>query len=126
MAGIQRDLGLQSVRVKKDELLEKLKSNCEKHTAEYTIALVGYKDDVRSQLVKLVSELDAGRRIKSSISFDEPQCHKEDYEIVIEMLEMSIDEYIDLSMSEFRQYVQDKWTWKEKFMTTNSKYLSLG
>jgi len=124
MAGIQRDLGLQSVRVGKDDLLAVLRTNLEKHVSEYDAALVGFKEDVKVQLATLLKDVEDGKRIRTTISFDEPQNHRDDYETVIQMLEMSVDTHIDLTMNEFKQYVQDKWSWKDKFSMTNAKYVN--
>lgn len=38
-----------------------------------------------------------------------PVSHEEQYEEVIQMLEMSVENEITLSKHEFQSYVQDKW-----------------
>jgi hypothetical protein len=46
-----------------------------------------------------------------------------DYDRVIRMLEMTVDEIITIGAVEFQQYVMDDWTWKEQFTASNSAYL---
>ena len=116
--------GLALVKVKKEVLLAKLKENLTSHVDEYNTALEGFHVSVVDELKLLLKKAKAGDKIKRNIQFDEPSCHEEDYKTVIEMLEMSVDDEVYLTSSEFKQYVQDQWHWKEGFSMTNMKYIS--
>ncbi|NIU00294.1 MAG: hypothetical protein GWN01_04965 [Nitrosopumilaceae archaeon] len=118
------DKGLNLIKVQKNELLEKLLANRTNHVEEYEKAVEGYREAVIEELQGYLDDAIEGRRVKTHIIFDEPSCHKKDYDTVIEMLQMSVDDEICITMNEFRQYVQDQWNWKESFSMTNSKYLS--
>ena len=116
--------GLNLIKVEKEELLKKLIDNRTKHVAEYESAVDGFKTSRIEELQRHLDRAIAGEPVRNNISFDEPACHTDDYDTVIEMLQMSVDEEIYITMSEFKQYVQDKWNWSNSFSVTNSKYLS--
>ena len=115
--------GLNLIKVEKQELLEKLVDNRTKHVSEYEQAVDGFRQSVIDELTEYLDRAKSGKGVRTTITFDEPRCHEDDYSTVIEMLEMSVDEEIYITMSEFRQYVQDKWHWKDSFSTTNMKYI---
>lgn len=115
--------GLNLIKVQKAELLQKLLDNREAHVAEYNEALEGFKKERIRELEKFLVNAIEEKEVPQSITFDVPKSHESDYTTVIEMLEMSVDEEIYITMQEFRQYVQDKWSWKGAFSLTNSKYI---
>ena len=41
------------------------------------------------------------------------------------MLELSVDDVITLSETEFDQLVMDEWNWKQSFVATSSFYKSI-
>ncbi len=100
---------MQEVKVSKTKLLSTLKTNREKHVQIYNDALEGVRVEYKKLLEKEIKKLDDGKSVKTSISIEMPQNHEEQYNEVIDMLEMSIDDEVTLSRHEFQQYVQDKW-----------------
>ena len=116
--------GLNLIKVKKDVLMQKLLDNKKSHVQEYKKAVEGFKQSVVDELQRYLDRAIEGKRIKTYIQFDEPECHDADYDTVIEMLEMSVDEEVYLTTPQFKHYVQDQWTWKEGFSLTNSKYIN--
>ena len=73
-------------------------------------------------LDKMLADARAGRRISRSINLAEPTDHTSDYERVIMMLEMSVDDTIVLNAGEFDQYVRDVWSWSRYDATTLGEY----
>lgn len=125
---------MQSVNVKKEELLEKLKANREKHIADYKEACKGYvvavkealeagQTAIADRLVVLgaegVDDLNLHR-----ISFDvlQPKSHEKAYNQVIQMLEMSVDDELNLEADQFACYVMDDWDWKRDFDNASLHY----
>lgn len=51
-----------------------------------------------------------------------PQNHAKDYDQVIAMLEMCVDDELSIRSDEFACYVMDDWDWKEDFLHTNKRY----
>lgn len=65
----------------------------------------------------MLADAGAGRRISRVINLAEPVDHTSDYERVIMMLEMSVDDTVVLNAGEFDQYVRDVWSWS--YQTTS-------
>ena len=132
--------GLQSVRVSKKYLLEKLYKNRTEHEKSYyeildarqkkIIAdLSGLRSKFNKELKRRLDEIGADREatpggISLPIYAPKPENHTKDYDKAISLLEASLDEEFELSYSEFNQYVNDDWAWKETFMTCSGSYIS--
>ena len=55
---------------------------------------------------------------------DKPLEYTDSYQLALDMLSMSTDDDILLTQEEFKQYINDDWSWKEMFQMSNSKYSS--
>jgi len=123
---------MREVKVRRSDLLEKIKANREKHIADYKEAVAGYKqaalaaiDDGVAKLRKQVDELDQDEVMALTPVYFElavPQSHAKDYDQVIAMLEMSVDEQLTIRSDEFAMYVMDDWQWKAAFERTKLSY----
>lgn len=113
---------MNTVKVRKDELLAKLKSNRENHRALFLEAQEGYRDLVIAELDKSLKDAREGREIRTYIRMDAPQDHTDDYDNVIEMLKMSVEDVVELKAIEFQCYVMDKWQWAQAAFLQNSAY----
>lgn len=100
---------MNNVTVSKEELLKVLKENREKHIQIYNDALEGIRVEYKKLLEKELKRLEDGKSVKTSLSIEMPTSHEEQYDEVIEMLEMAVSKEVTLSRHEFQQYVQDKW-----------------
>ena len=63
-----------------------------------------------------------GKRIEQYIRLPEPEDHTRDYDRVISMLEMDLTDTVELSESDYSQYVLDDWQWKRQCLGTNRAY----
>lgn len=126
---------MDKVRINKGELLDIVRSNLEKHQAEFEAAVSGYREKLTEELDKRLTRLrdeglavsDLDRQSRWSLQtlyqkFPAPESHTEEYERVIRMLELSVDDEIELTASSFEQLVMDEWGWKGAFAATNSRY----
>lgn len=113
---------MQSVLVNKDELLTKIKVNRDGHRAIFEEALEGYHLRVIELLEEAKQRALDNKRERITISIPYPEDHTDEYDTIISMLEMSLDEEIDLEAYDFQCYVLDKWVWKKQFLTSNSMY----
>lgn len=118
---------MKSVNVYKKELLTVLRENRTKHVNEYLSAVTVYRDDVVARLKKMLSDakVEAQKtepKFDLRIDLDAPKSYVESYDTAIKMLEMSTDEIIELSLQEFSQYVEDKWSWAAAFKSVTSIY----
>jgi hypothetical protein len=114
--------GLKMIKVKTADLLGKLKSNLELHKKEYTEASSGFKNHMIKELEKYLKKAMSGDFSTTSIHFEEPKSHIKDYEMMIEMLEMSVDEEVKVTVEQFRRYVKDEWDWTKQFKSLHTSY----
>lgn len=114
--------GNAGVTVKRDELLEKLKTNRDAHRAIFLKALEGYRTEAIKELDSMLSDARDGKRIRRAIMLIEPEDHTRDYNRVINMLTMCVSEVVFVTESEFAQYVEDDWNWKRQFIESTRGY----
>ena len=115
---------MQTVTVKKDELLAKLKENRKNHRKVFEEAIVGYKEKVVGELRKHLERAKRGERVPHHIQLDTPMDQTPEYDKAITMLEMSIHDEIELTANEFECLVMDRWRWKKQFVASNSIYVT--
>ena len=113
---------MNTVKVKREELLTKVRSNRDAHRTLFLKAQEGYRKLVIEELDRMLADAKAGRPIARSINLVEPADHTEDYDRVLAMLEMSVDDTVILGAEEFSQYVLDRWTWSRFATSTNKSY----
>lgn len=113
---------MDTVKVKKSELLKKLKHNRSEHREIFEEASEAFRKEVIKVLDKRLADARAGKRIKLRIDLIQPMDQTEEYDQAIAMCEMSVDDEITLSHDNFRNYVLDKWHWREQFITSNERY----
>jgi hypothetical protein len=111
------------VTVKKADLLAVMRENLSKHRAIFEEALDGYMSEAVRHLEIMLAEAKARKRIRRSLELIEPKDQSRDYQRVIRMLEMSVDEEIRITEAEFAQYVLDDWNWKTQFTASVSNYM---
>lgn len=131
-AVVQGRIPMREVKVNRLDLLIKVKENREKHVADYQESVLGYKqaalkaiEDGMRKLKRQVEELQAGEKIRlAAVSFDlaVPENHSKDYDQVISMLEMSVDDHMLIRSDEFAMYVMDDWSWRQSFEGTKAMY----
>lgn len=113
---------MRSVKIKTKELLEVLKENRKVHIKDFNEAREAYIIDATQQLQKMFEAARDERKIVRFIDLVEPKSYEDSYNTTILMLEMSDDKVVELTSSEFTQYIEDKWNWKESFTAVNSSY----
>jgi hypothetical protein len=116
---------MENINVSKEKLLEILKKNRELHRDIFIEAQKNYRSEVISVLDKMLSDARAGKSVSHSINLMAPEDHTSDYDRVILMLELSLDDTIGLSERDAQQYVMDKWSWSHDWAVSNSRYSSL-
>lgn len=102
---------MNTVKVKREDLLTKVRANREAHRKLFLQAQANYRKFVIAELDRMLDDAKTGRQIRRSIDLVQPQDHTSDYDRPIIMLEMSVDDTIILDATEFDQYVRDVWNW---------------
>jgi hypothetical protein len=109
---------MNTVKVKREDLLAKVRANREAHRELFLKAQANYRKFVIEELDRMLADAKAGRQIRRSIDLVQPRDHTSDYDRTIMMLEMSVDDTIVLDATEFDQYVRDVWAWTQNDGTT--------
>lgn len=118
----QEPVGLGAVTVKRQDLLTHLEDNRTKHRSLFDEAQTGFRTEVIKLLDKRLADARDGKGIDLRIHLPEPQDHTKDYDRVILMVKMSVNDEVELTHQEFQQYVMDDWSWKREFVATASNY----
>lgn len=113
---------MNEIRVNKAKLLDILRENRDKHHQIVEEAQVGFRKAAIERLDAMLEDAKNGRRIELNLGLRVPEDHTAEYDTVIGMLELDINEHVDLEFHEYRQYVEDDWGWKQQFTTTNAFY----
>jgi hypothetical protein len=113
---------MNTVKVKREELLTKVRANRDAHRTLFLKAHEGYRKLVIEELDRMLKDAKEGLRIQRSVTLTEPSNHVKDYDRVITMLEMSVDDTITLEAHDFDRYVMDNWDWSRFALATNTAY----
>jgi hypothetical protein len=113
-------------------LLERVRANRSQHSTDYEEARKGYKQLREERISKLRIHLsqETGKRAVDAISeamndiyqLPRAESHVKDYDRVIDILELSSGEEVELEELEFDQYVRDEWSWKAAAAATTQFY----
>ena len=114
---------MEKVTVKKLELLNIVRENRAQHRAKFEAAVEGYRKACITVFEENLKKFLAGKAERVFINEQMPEDHTDDYDVVLEMLEMSVDDEITITTKAFNNYVRDKWDWSDRWVTSNSKYL---
>ena len=112
--------GLRVVRVSKKFMLGKIKTNRKSHNDIYEKAMHGWHLKVIEVLEKELKAAKKDKFYQPTVYFPKPFHHLKEYDKVIELLQVSLDDEFELTDAEFSQYICDEWSWKESFTTTIS------
>lgn len=116
---------MRTVKVKKSELVSTLKTNSDVHVREFNKAMEGYWRTAEREVEKLLDRVRNKRwdqPYQIAVSLTRPECHLDEYNTALEMLEWSTEDEVELTQQEFKQFVQDEWSWKEAFAQTTQMY----
>lgn len=112
-----------TITVNKDTLLTALKENREQHHEQYEKAWDGYCVIARETLEAMLDTIKQKKPIGQYIKHAPPEDHTADYDDVIDMLEWSLGDEVELTQTQFIQYVKDDWGWKDQWTTSNTSYI---
>lgn len=116
---------MKNVTVKKAGLLLQLRENEATHKRDFEIAWDAFQERAIKNFEQKLGALrnaKRGQQIELWVNLEIPEDHSDDYERAIEMLQWEVSDEVVLTEQEFRQFVQDKWTWKDKFTMSNIAY----
>jgi hypothetical protein len=116
---------MRQVTVEKADLIEIVTKNRGEHRKIFEQAVEGYKKRAVELLEEHIERIKKGKLEQVRVSLPVPTDHTADYDRVLKMLDMSVDEEITLDESSFAEYVMDDWDWQRQFLTDSSTYSEL-
>lgn len=109
------------VKVKKADLISKIKENKKAHIEEYEKACISYKEEALKQLTNLINAVnDGGTKIK--LDLISPVNNAENYDKIIQTFEWEVEDIVELTQDEFNEYVLDETDLSQMAKFSNSAY----
>jgi hypothetical protein len=116
---------METVTVKKDDLIEVVKKNRAEHRAIFEEAVIGYQTQCLELLEEHIKRLKKNSKYRVAINLPIPEDHTADYDRALTMLGMSVHDEIEMSEHDFAQYVMDDWGWQRAFLASSSNYSAM-
>lgn len=107
------------ISVNRDKMILTLKDNKASHVKIYEEACTGFLKEVEKIMS---SDASPTIKIQQINGLRCPENHSREYDVVIKMCSMSVEENIKLTQSDFRQYMCDQWNWADDFLYSNAAY----
>lgn len=114
-----------SVNVSRTDLIEAVKRGKELHLKAYAEAQSDYQVNVNVFLTEAVRRVSQGDFSMVKIPFDPPVLRTTEYDEVIEMMEVSVDETINLDAESYKAYYKNEWPWTRSFLESAALYKSM-
>jgi len=117
---------MNEVRLSKSKLVEILIRNRKEHRHIFLAAQKKYREAVIEALDEQLKLARDGKtfvigRITRLIA---PEDHTREYDTVLRMLGLSLDDEITLSNEQFANLVEDIWVWSRSWALSNSMYVT--
>lgn len=113
---------MKTITVKKIDLMGRVEKNRSVHRKIFEEAVEGYKKQAIKLLEDHIERIKNGKVEEVFVRLPQPEDHTTDYDRILEMLAMHIEDEIAIDEDAFASYVMDDWSWKRQFLATNSAY----
>lgn len=111
------------IKVKKEDLIKKIEENKETHITEYEEAVIAYKNEALKQL-KTLTKNAKNDKMDLQLQLVTPVDNTEKYDKLVVQFDWEVEEEVELSQSEFNQYVHDDTEFARSAKFYNSTYTS--
>lgn len=101
---------------------EALMRNKEQHAKIVAEARIGYLNKATEALTDRLEQIADGKIVALHFDLVPPADYTEEYDTAIQMLRLHQDPEIELSFTEVRMFIEDKWDWSDGFFATNAVY----
>lgn len=115
---------MNAMKVNKATLKLILGKNRDNHRGLFLKAQKVYRELVINELDKMLKDAKDGASIRRRINFSAPEDHTAEYDKLIGLLDLSLEDKVDLTLGEYDAYVNDNWAWSRIANTKNSAYAS--
>lgn len=117
---------MNEVRIQKEKLIAILTKNRSEHRDIFLAAQKKYREvviEILDEQLKLAREGKPFLLARLTM-LSAPQDHTKEYDTILRMLELSLDDVVTLSNSQFTQLVEDRWGWSRSWAASNSPYVT--
>lgn len=134
-----------TVNVSRQRLLCTLRGNREKHAGEYAEAMDLWRQEIREKIENARQKALQEVTSRAEAAMKDPDSHVErddfyfldenvsvhavrprsflsEYDSAILLFDHDVSDTVELSMAEFRCFIQDQWDWSQHFAQTMSLY----
>jgi predicted phage-related endonuclease len=117
---------MNTITVKKDELLDTLRTNRQRHGDKVAQARAKYREKIIEELDRRLAEAKSGRDIDPGFlhRLPIPRDYSQEYDRAVEQLEWEVGETVELDPDDFNRYVRDEWEWHNQFVGSTQVYLT--
>ena len=113
---------MDTITVDKETLLNALRENRDEHQEIFDKAQVVYREKMIEELDRALQEAREGGKIRRGFSLPVPENHVDDFNTAILMLEWDQGETVEISLREFKMYVENEWGWQRSFAENTGSY----
>jgi len=107
-----------TTNVRVDELIKKIEENKKRHIELYNEAMIGYRKNIIEAFSKKLNDAKEGKDVYHHIDLSRPESREQEYDCLLGMLRMTIEQHMVLTRQQFMQYVNDQWSWKGSFINS--------
>lgn len=113
---------MNTITVDKALLREKVEVNRALHRETFIEAMGIFSERYVATVQTYLDDAKNGLRYQLVIQLPMPEDHTKDYDRVLEMIDMSVGDTMDLEEDDVASYIQDDWGWKRAWMTNTASY----
>lgn len=115
-------------KVPKATLLGYIRSNREKHVRDHDTAVALYRKRAEVELQRKLTQVKEGQKFSLSNwpGLLVPRSYAKEYDQVIGLLDLTLEDVIEITPADYRQYVLDEWAWKPGFSSMVKNYSGVG
>lgn len=113
---------MNTITVDKTRLRERVQQNRDAHREIFNQATEAFHDRYISEVEKFLDDAKQGLRYELTIRLPRPEDHTADYDRVLEMIDMSVGDTMELEELDVAYYIQDDWAWKRAWVGSTLDY----
>lgn len=116
------NLRQQTVNVNRVALIDALRKGLELHRAQFIEADKDYKAAVLAFQAEAQARTGRGDFSDFRMNLHAPENKSQDYVDVIEMMEVSVDEVVQIDKDAFKAFYKNEWPWSAGFLAASAGY----